>query len=513
MGPRTLLLLAIALSQPLPALADTLITHVRLVDGTGGPAVQGELRIADGRIAALGPRLDRKPDDTLVDGGGQVLAPGFIDSHSHLDRTMFTSPDVPGAVNQGVTTIIIGQDGYSDLTTSQLKARLAERPVAVNIGTYSGHNDLRRRVMGDARALATDAQIAAMGKLLTADMEAGAMGLSTGLIYVPGVFSDTREVLALAHVAAAHGGRYISHIRNEADKIEEAVEEFLEVGRTTGMPVQLSHIKIAIRSKWGTADAILARLDKARAEGIDVTADIYPYVYWQTTMAALFPDKNFEDPTGVARNFRETTPPDKLILTTFLSNPALVGQSIARIAADRGEDPVKTYLDLMAEAAIYQMNHPDQSPVERIVGFSMSEEDLERFLAWPHANICSDGFDGGHPRGYASFTRVLGHYVRERHVLGLEEGVHRMTGLTAAHLGIRDRGLLRPGMAADLVLFDPDTVADRATLTDAKAFSAGIARVWVNGVPVYADGRTLGAHPGRFVPAASQAARVPPKAR
>ena len=172
MGPRILLLLAIALSQPLPALADTLITHVRLVDGTGGPAVQGELRIADGRIAALGPRLDRKPDDVLVDGGGQVLAPGFIDSHSHLDRTMFTSPDVPGAVNQGVTTIIIGQDGYSDLPTSQLKARLAERPVAVNVGTYSGHNDLRRRVMGDARALAVVVQRlagvelgAAVGKL------------------------------------------------------------------------------------------------------------------------------------------------------------------------------------------------------------------------------------------------------------------------------------------------------------------------------------------------------------
>lgn len=508
---RTLLLTACLLS-PLPAAADTIITHVRLVDGTGAPARPGELRIADGRIAALGTTVDRRPGDSIVDGGGQVLAPGFIDSHSHLDRTMFTTPDVPGALNQGVTTIIIGQDGYSEFPTSELKTKLLATPVSVNIGTYSGHNDLRRRVMGDVRDLARTDQLSAMEKLLAADMDAGAMGLSTGLIYVPGVFSDAHEVLSLAKVAAAHGGRYISHIRNESDKLDAAVEEFLTVGRITGMPVQLSHIKIAIRSKWGQAPAILARLEKARAEGIDVTADIYPYIYWQTTMAALFPDKNFSDPTGVAWNFRDTTPPDKLILTTFAADPSVVGKSIAQIAAERGADPVQTYLDLMAQANAYQAAHPDQSPVERIVGYSMADEDLDTFLAWPHTNICSDGFDGGHPRGYATFTRVLGHYVRERHVLGLEQAVNRMTGLTAAHLGIKDRGLLRPGMAADLVLFDPDTVADRATLTDSKAYSAGITTVWVNGVAVYADGRTLGTHPGRFIPAEAHAPWVPPKA-
>ncbi len=504
-----ILLLTTALCLSLPATADIVVTNVRLVDGTGTAASAGELRIAGGLIAAVGPRVPREAGDEIVDGGGQVLAPGFIDSHSHLDRTMFATPDVPGAVNQGVTTIIIGQDGYSELPTADLKARLAASPVAVNVGTYSGHNDLRRRVMGDRRDLAGDGQLLAMEKLLDADMRAGSMGLSTGLIYVPGVFSDTREVLALARVAAAHGGRYISHIRNEADQIEAAVEEFLLVGRTTGMPVKLSHIKIAIKSKWGQAPAILARLDQARAEGMDVTADIYPYIYWQTTMAALFPDKNFNDPTGVARNFRETTPPDTLILTTFLADPSLVGKSITQIAASRGQDPVKTYLDLMAQAAIYQMQHPDQEPVERIVGFSMSEQDLTTFLNWPHTNICSDGFDGGHPRGYATFTRILGHYVREKHVLGLEQAVHRMTGLTAAHLGIIDRGLLRPGMAADLVLFDPDTVADRASLTASKALSAGITRVWVNGVPVYEGQRTLGVHPGRFLPAAPHAPWVP----
>jgi N-acyl-D-amino-acid deacylase len=492
------LFLLAGLLRPIPVAAATLIENIRVVDGSGSPARAASVLVSGRRVTAVG-NIQPMTGDTIVDGGGLVLAPGFIDTHSHLDRTMFTARDVPAAVSQGVTTIIVGQDGLSPLPVSDLAKRLRATTVAVNVGTYSGHNDLRRRIMGAARRHATAAETAAMVGLLKADMDAGAFGLSTGLIYEPGAFSNRAEVMALAKAAARHGGRYTSHIRNEADKLDEAVEEFLAVGRATGMPIKLSHIKIALMNRWGDAQALLKTLDRARAEGVDVTADVYPYTYWQTTMGALFPDKNYDDPAGVTWNFQHTTPPDRLTLARFMPDPALERRTIAEIAAARGEDPAAVYVSLMNQAITFTKTHPLAGKVEAIVGESMAEADVSAFLAWPHANICSDGADGGHPRGYGTFTRVLGRYVRETGLLGLEEAVHKMTGLAASHLGLRDRGLVRPGMRADLVLLNPETVADRASLADDRAYSTGIAKVWVNGTLVFVNGETQGAWPGEFL--------------
>ncbi|MFT4196972.1 MAG: D-aminoacylase [Pseudoxanthomonas sp.] len=510
--------LLLLLLPPLPAstqaAAATLVEHVSIVDGTGAPAYPGAVRIVDGRIAAVG-RLRAQPGETRVDGHGLVLAPGFIDTHSHHDVGMFEHPDLVAVTSQGVTTLIVGQDGFSQTPVATLFGRLQATPVAVNIGSYSGHNTLRAQVMGqDARRPATAAEIVAMGRLLEADMDAGAFGLSTGLMYETGAFSTTDEVLALAQVAARRGGRYISHLRNEAFELDQALDEAILIGRRTGMPVQVSHLKIAVRRNWGQAPAVLRRLDAARAEGIDITADVYPYTYWQTTMRIMFPNKDYDDRDGLAFNFAESTRPQDLRVALFRPDPSLQGRTVAQIAQARGQDPVSAYIGMQKTLAAWEQAHAGQGglgKVEAVIGTSMSEDDVAAFLAWPHSNVCSDGFELGHPRGHGTFTRVLGRYVRQRHVLTLEQAVHKMTALAAAHLGIADRGVIRPGAWADLVLFDPATVIDRATVEDPSALSVGVARVWVNGQPVFADGHALPARPGQVVrrPAPAPAAVDP----
>jgi N-acyl-D-amino-acid deacylase len=483
-----------------------LLHNIRLVDGTGAPAHEASVRISGDRIVAVGD-LAPTPQEKTVDGHGMVLAPGFIDSHSHHDRGMFDTPGMTAVTSQGVTTIMIGQDGFSVIPLAKGFDRLAENPVAVNVGSYTGHNSLRTAVMpdGDRKRPATPAEIARMGDLLAADIEAGSFGLGTGLGYETGVFPDRAEVLALAKVSAAHGGRYISHMRDEGEKVMSAIDEVLVIGRETGAPVQISHIKVGARKVWGLGEAVIETLDRARAEGIKVTADIYPYTYWQTTMRILFPNKDYDDASQVAKHFRDTLSPSDVYLQHYLPEPALAGKTIAEIADARGEDAVTTYMALMQKVLAFEAAHPAEDHVESIIGTSMSEEEVAQFIKWPHSNICSDGADGGHPRGYGTFTRVLGHYVREQGLLTLEEAVRKMTGLTAKNLGIADRGLIKPGMKADLVLFNPDTVADKATVDDPKALSDGLLSVWVNGALVYETGKDTGARPGQPVRPGKQA--------
>lgn len=515
-----MLLLPLLLPAVAAAQAALRIDHVLIVDGTGAKAVPGAVRIVDGRIADVGDLVPR-PGDEVIDGGGRVLAPGFIDSHSHHDAAMFDEPELEAVTSQGVTTIVVGQDGFSETPVSGLFAKLRERPVAVNVATYSGHNTLRKLAMGEnGRRPASAEDIGKMAAWLEDDMVAGAFGLSTGLMYETGAFSTPQEVLDLSRVSAQHGGRYISHLRNEGVDMLPAIDEAIEIGRQTRQPVQVSHLKIGVKKLWGQSDAVLRKLEAARAEGIDITADIYPYTYWQTTLRVLFAKKDYEDRDDLAFSFAEAVPPDKLVVPLFKPDPSIQGKTIAEIAKERGKDPITLYIELVRQVLAYEKAHAEEDGigrVETVIGTSMDEGDIDAFLKWPHSNVCSDGFNEGHPRGHGTFTRVLGRYVRERKVLTLEDAVHKMSGLTAQHLGITDRGTIRAGMRADLVLFDPGIVNDRATIENPKALSVGIAGVWVNGQRVFADGHALERYPGEIIkrpgtpPAASAQAPSAPQ--
>ncbi|WP_161966054.1 N-acyl-D-amino-acid deacylase family protein [Steroidobacter cummioxidans] len=488
----------LAFAAAAPTLDSAVISDVIIIDGTGAPARKGSVRIADGRIVAVGDVIPGN-SEVVIEGGGKVLAPGFIDTHSHHDADIPKSADMLAVTSQGVTTIIVGQDGVSQSPLRALFARLEKDPIAVNLGSYSGHNTLREQGMNAARRPATEEEIARMSQLLEDDMAAGAFGLSTGLLYETGNFSSTEEVIALAKVSARFGGRYISHIRNEGFELMPALQEAIDIGRASGVPVQVSHIKISVKKLWGTSDKVLELLNHARASGVDITADIYPYTFWQSTMRAMFPNKVYDDREGLALMLKESTPPEGLYFSRFQPDPSIVGKSLAQLAKERNAPPVDVYLGLMKQAIAYQKAHPNEERVESVIGTSMNEDDVIHLMTWEHTNICSDGVSISHPRGHGTFPRVLGRYVREKKVMSLEEGVYKMTGLAAKHLGITARGTIAEGNRADLVLFDPATIMDRATLENPTALSAGIEKVWVNGTLVYQDRRTTGAHPGLVI--------------
>ena len=485
-------------SLPTPSPAGTVITNALILDGGGGPAAAGAVRIVDGRIVEVGDVVPRD-GDRVVDAKGLALAPGFIDTHSHHDRGLADRRDATGAVSQGITTIVVGQDGGSRIPLADLFARLESAPPAINVASYVGHGSVRSRVLGDDfRREATPDEVERMRLIVREEMKAGALGLSTGLEYDPGIYSARSEVVALAREAAAVGGRYISHMRSEDRHFWDALDELLGIGRETGMPVQISHTKLAQRSLWGQADSLLRTLERARAEGIRVTADIYPYPYWQSTLTVLFPERNFADSAEAEYVLREVAAADGLLLGDYGPEPSYAGKTVAQIAAIRGTDPATTLMDLIRLSLAADSAGRDGS--ESVVGTSMDEADIERIMRWPHANFCSDGsLSGAHPRGYGAFTRVLGRYVRERGVLPLGEAVRKMTSLSAEHVGLVGRGRIAPGHAADLVLFDPATVGDVATPAAPHELSRGIVTVWVNGEPVWDDGRPTGNHPGQVL--------------
>ena len=503
MRPTLLLVFTLASCTPRPTPApatgaSVLIANARIIDGMGSAARSGSVRIVGDRIGEVGD-LRARAGERVVDAGGLVLAPGFIDTHSHHTSGLFEMRDAVAVVSQGITTIVAGQDGGSRSPLADFFARLEREPPAVNVASYSGHGSIREQVMGDDfKRVATTTQIDRMRELLRADMEAGALGLSTGLEYDPGIYSAPEEVVELAKVAASFGGRYISHIRSEDRYFWQAIDEIIAIGREARLPVQVSHIKLAMRSLWGRADSLVRVLDHARAAGIDITADIYPYTYWQSTLTVLFPERDFENRTTAEFVLREISAPDGLLLGQFGPDTTYVGRTVAQIAAARGTDPPATLMALIRESLA--MEKRTGNSAESVIGTSMDERDIERLLAWPFANVCSDGgLAGRHPRGFGAFTRVLGEYTRQRRVLSLEETVRKMTSLSAHNVGIVERGRITPGYFADLVLFDPVTVRDMATPESPQARSVGIRTVWVNGEVVYDGEATTGRHPGRVL--------------
>lgn len=471
----------------------TLITNALIIDGTGAKAKRGAVRIEGDRIVAVGMLKPHK-GEAVIDAKGQVLAPGFIDTHSHHGSGLSKTPDAVEATSQGITTIVVGQDGGSQLPVSRLFEQLRKTPAALNVATYAGHNSIRAEVMGeDFKRPATPAEIEKMKVLLDASMAEGALGLSTGLEYDPGIYSTKDEVLALAKETARLGGRYISHMRSEDRDLWEALDEIIEIGKQTGMPVQVSHMKLAMTDWWGQADRFLAVMDRARADGVKITGDIYPYEYWHSSLTVLFPERDFSNRESAKFALEHVAPADGLVLSSFSPDPSLVGKSVAQIAAQRGIDPASALMALIAESEV-------EGASAGVMGTSMRSDDIAKLIAWRYSNICSDGtLASRHPRGAGSFTRILRQYVREDRLLTLEEAVRKMTGASAENMGIGDRGTIRVGQHADLVMFDPATVADRATIENPTALSVGIARVWVNGTLVFNDGRATGNRPGQIV--------------
>lgn len=493
-------LLACLVTAPLMVEADTdsaqsfLIRNVVIIDGSGTKGFSGAVRVADGVIVDVG-NLIATEGETSIDGKGQVLAPGFIDTHSHADSEIREHRDAYAAVSQGITTVIIGQDGSSPYPLADWFESQQSLPAAVNVASYVGHNTLRSEVMGDDfQRVATPGETESMGALLKTELDAGALGFGTGLEYEPGIHSVSDEVLNLAKIAAAEGTRYISHVRSEDRWFLQAVDEIIEIGRVTGMPVQISHIKLAMKSLWGTAPDLIQKLNVARAEGIDITADIYPYTYWQANMMVLIPSRDLNARSEYEFALKEIAPPEGFWLTQFDPQPEYVGKKLTEIAQLRQTDPVTAMMQLTAESKAYG------DSADTMIGTSMIDDDIYKLWAWPHTNLCTDGYLADlHPRGTGSFPRVLGRYVREQKLMNLEEAVHKMSGLAARHMGISNRGLIRTGMAADLVLFDPDTVIDHATPTNPMARNSGISTVWVNGTVVFDAGVTSGHYPGQVI--------------
>ncbi len=527
---------------------DVKISGAWIVDGTGEDAARGELLIADGRIAHIADHPTGEGARRKIDADGLVACPGFIDLHSHSDFSLFAHPAAESKVHQGVTTEVIGNCGMAPYPLSQeyqddlfeyLGGRsealpwdwkdldgylrsLSRRDIAVNSAALSAHGSLRLAVMGFADREPASSELQEMRTLLQDDMVNGAFGLSSGLIYAPGVYAGTDEIIALAEDVAASGGFYATHIRGESEVLLDAVDEALSVGEACGVPVHISHLKAAGQAVWGASESVIERMESARRGGMDVSGDVYPYRAGSTKLLALLPPRLLNEgieglvqrlrrreerrqidaeiregvsgwwnPVGAAGGW------DAVMVTSVRSreNSRFVGKRVTEIAQEREVSPVDAACDLLVE---------ERGAVGMII-FMMHEDDIRNFLTAPSISVGTDGSatEPGptltHPRSYGTFPRVLGRYVREEGLLSLPDAIHRMTGLPAERLNLTDRGVLCAGAAADLVLLSAEEVIDTATYSSPHQYPRGIECVLVNGTPVVDGGRHTGALPGRVL--------------
>ncbi len=497
-----LLTTAAVAAQSRPA---TVIQGATVFDGSGADGRVLTVRIEGDAVAALGREAEAmtQSTDRVIEAAGLVLMPGFVDTHSHHDIGLFDEPLAEAAISQGITTIVVGQDGGSSLPVGRFLRGLDRQPAAVNVATFVGHGTIRAAVMrDDFERAATEDEVERMVGLVEQAMRDGALGLSSGLEYDPGIYSTTDEVVALAKAVARHDGRYVSHMRSEDRQVLEALDELIEIGRRAEIPVQASHLKLAMKSLHGRANEVIARLQAARDEGIEVSADVYPYDAWQSTMTVLFPERDFDNRETAAFALRELAPPDGFRLSRWAPQPELVGRTLDEIARARKVDPVDLYLDLLAEAAEWRQKTGASG--ESIIARSMSQQDIEELYTWKYTNVSSDGaLADRHPRGAGSFPRFFAMIVREAGAVTLAEASHKTSALAARNVGLTGkdgqllRGVIRVGGPADLVLFDAETVRDRATFEEPSKTSLGIVRVWVNGRTVWDRGRATGERPGR----------------
>lgn len=480
-GAALVFVLAVSTPPASPVQESLLLAGGRVVDGTGAPARAADVRIRGGRIAEVGAALAARPGERVVDVAGLVVAPGVIDLHSHVDRQLFALR-ADSQTAQGITTAVVGVDGAGPYPVGAFLDRLASAPPSINVAAMVGHGAVRRAVMGEARRPARPAELRAMAARVAEALDEGAFGMSSGLEYEPGTHAPASELAALAAEAAVAGAFYATHLRDEGDGGLDALAEAMDVGRKSGAPVHVSHLKLASAATRGRA---AAALDVLRADP-DATADWYPYPFWVSTTAALLPPRSRDAEGGWSRVVAEAGGAARLTIISFAADPSYEGRTVADVAAERGGSAEAVLLDLASRG------HAG------IAGRVMDERDLEDFLRSPRVMVASDGgIRVAHPRGAGTFPRVLGRYVRERGVISLESAIHKMTGMPARRLGLPDRGRIEPGFHADVMVFDPAAIADRATALQPHLRPAGIAHVLVNGAFVVRDGRPTAARPGR----------------
>ena len=482
------------------------ITGATLIDGSGRNPIRNATVLIQGDsilAAGAGKRITIPAGARIVDARHLAVAPGFIDTHSHTDRGFDEDPSAATQVSQGITTVAVGQDGGSDFPIGEFLQRLDRKPVALNVLTFVGHATLRRKAMGDnTNRPATREEIEKMRMMVAEAMNEGAFGLSTGLEYETGKPATTEEVIALATVAGRAGGIYISHIRDEADKTFEALNELIRIGREARLPAQVSHIKLGTVGVWGRAREAVSLIERARRRGQDITADCYPYEAWSSTIRVLIPSGRYDDPADVARGLADVGGPANITITSYRAHPEFEFKTLEQIARENDVTAVEMFMRIVRDGGA------------GVVAHSMKDADIRVFYQQPWVMVSSDGGIGSrHPRGAGSFPRVLGEYVRRRHWLPLPEAIRKMTSLPAWRLGLKDRGLVRAGYKADLVLFDPTLVTDRATFQQPQLISAGINRVFVNGVEVWSEGSVTRNLPGRALRHTNQRQTSPSKVR
>jgi N-acyl-D-amino-acid deacylase len=470
-----------------------LIVNAQLADGTGGPLHKANVRIDFSHVTEIGDVTPGK-GESVIDATGLVLAPGFIDIHNHSEEGILTDPIAETQIAQGITSLVVGADGDSPWPIINWVRSVQQLHTAPNISVFAGHATIRQQVMGkDFKRNATTEEIQNMQQLLSRAMNQQAVGLSSGLEYEVGSYSNTDELVALAKIAAGYGGIYMTHIRDEADKSFDALHEEIAIAERAHIPTEHSHIKLGTVSVQGKTAGYINVINDARKRGVDFMADCYPYDAWHSNLKVLVPDKQYENPKSLAKALADVGGASHVTIVEFKPNPAYVGHTLADLAKTFHISDVDMFIRLVREG--------DSAGTEAtIICQSMFESDIKAFYEQPWVMVASDGGIGSdHPRGAGTFPRVLGLYVREKHWLPLPEAVRKMTSLPAQRLGWKDRGVIRVGAFADLVLFNPDTVIDRSTYTNPTALPSGIEKVFVNGVLVWDNGKPTAVRPGLFL--------------
>ncbi|MBS25405.1 MAG: N-acyl-D-amino-acid deacylase [Gammaproteobacteria bacterium] len=497
---------------------DTIIRNGRIVDGSGNPWYVTDIGINNDRIVRIADLSDATAN-RVIEASGLVVSPGFIDPHTHALRGIFEVPNAESALLQGVTTLTEGNDGNSPYPVGEHLAEIEEHRISPNWGIFVGQGTIRSQVIGSEDREPTRVELEQMKTMVRESMEQGALGISTGLFYVPGSFTSTEEVIELSKIAAEYNGIYISHMREEAAQLINSVQETILIGEEANIPVQMTHHKVIGVENWGTSVDSLRMVDEARARGIDITIDQYPYTASQTGITALIPQWAQEggrnrlleriNSTETRQTIKDEVvykilydrgggDPSNVFISRNSWDPDMAGKNLADLTIERGMEPTP---ENAADVVFDIIRGGGATAVYHAIG----PDDVDRIMQHPATAIGSDGpvgiFGEGapHPRQYGTFARVLGLYVREREIISLEEAVRKMSSQTARRLGIHNRGLITEGYYADIAIFDADEIIDRATFEDPHQYAIGMKFVFVNGEVVVEDGQHTGARPGRIV--------------